>query len=110
MASDESTETARVSKREKRSITALVRLYCRGNHHPEQDLCEECDQVLQYALRRLDRCPFGADRPVCENCSIHCYSPAMRERIRAIMKYSGPRMILHHPLLAIRHLWQRWKA
>jgi hypothetical protein len=28
----------------------------------------------------------------------------MRERIREVMRYSGPRMLLSHPLMAIRHL------
>ena len=28
----------------------------------------------------------------------------MREKIRTVMRYSGPRMITVHPVLAIRHL------
>jgi len=28
----------------------------------------------------------------------------MRERIRAVMRYAGPRMLWRHPLLALLHL------
>jgi hypothetical protein len=28
----------------------------------------------------------------------------MREKIREVMRFSGPRMIFHHPIMAIRHL------
>ena len=28
----------------------------------------------------------------------------MREKIRAVMRFSGPRMLLYHPVLAVRHL------
>ena len=28
----------------------------------------------------------------------------MRERIREVMRFSGPRMIFHHPVMAVRHV------
>ena len=37
-------------------------------------------------------------------CPTHCYKPEMRERVRAVMRYSGPRMLREHPVLAIAHL------
>jgi hypothetical protein len=50
------------------------------------------------------RCPFGADKPTCANCTIHCYRAEMREQVREVMRYSGPRMMWRHPLLALAHL------
>jgi hypothetical protein len=41
---------------------------------------------------------------------VHCYKPAMREQIRVVMRYSGPRMAQRHPLLAAAHLLDRRKA
>ena len=32
------------------------------------------------------------------------YKPDMREKIRAVMRFSGPRMIFYHPVAAIRHV------
>jgi len=34
----------------------------------------------------------------------------MREQIRAVMRYSGPRMLLHHPLMTFHHIWIDYKA
>jgi hypothetical protein len=89
--------------REKGTIGAMIRLYCRGHHEAAEALCEECQRLEDYALGRLDRCPFGAAKPTCARCTIHCYKPAMRARIREVMRYAGPRMLLRHPVLALRH-------
>ena len=68
-------------------------------------LCPQCQELLTYAHKRLERCKFGNDKPSCTRCPVHCYKPAMRQQIRQVMRYSGPRMLLHNPVLAIRHLW-----
>jgi hypothetical protein len=92
-------------RREARTVTAMVRLYC-DDHHPDAagELCESCTTLVDYAHRRLQRCPFQARKPTCARCPIHCYQPEMREAMRAVMRYAGPRMLLRHPWLAIRHL------
>ena len=59
---------------------------------------------MTYATRRLDRCVFGDDKPTCANCAVHCYNAPMREAVRNVMRYAGPRMLLRHPVLAIAHL------
>ncbi len=90
--------------REKRTITAMVHLYCRARHEPQAP-CPACRELLNYALQRLDRCPFGEQKTNCVDCSIHCYKPAIRDRIREVMRYAGPRMIVRHPVLAFFHLF-----
>ena len=67
-------------------------------------LCAECAALMDYATRRLDRCVFGDDKPTCANCKVHCYSKSMRERVREVMRYAGPRMVWRHPVLALAHL------
>lgn len=73
-------------------------------------LCPQCQALLDYAHRRLEHCKFGEDKPSCTRCPVHCYKPAMREQIRQVMRYSGPRMLLHDPIMAIRHLWDFLRA
>lgn len=90
--------------RERETVAATVALYCRHQHGGRQELCPECGDLLHYAHTRLERCPFGEDKPTCSNCLVHCYRPDMRQRIRAVMRYAGPRMLLYHPILAILHL------
>ena len=96
-------ESARIA-REKRTIRAMIRIYCGAHHGPSEAVCRECAELLDYALGRLDRCPFGAAKTACVDCEVHCYKPAMRDRVRLVMRYSGPRMLWKHPLLAIRHV------
>jgi hypothetical protein len=90
--------------REKKTIQAMVNIYCK-NHHDTQDgvLCTECSNFLAYAYMRLDKCPFQEKKPTCGNCLVHCYQPQMREQVKIVMRYSGPRMLLHHPGLAMHH-------
>ena len=90
---------------EEKTISAMMHLFCRGQHKPKgRELCPDCTELLAYAKARLDKCPFGEEKGPCAKCSIHCYKPEMRKRIVEVMRYSGPRMLLHHPILAVQHL------
>lgn len=88
--------------REHRTLEAMMRMYCR-HHHGAKALCAECSALAEYAQRRLERCVFGDAKPTCANCLVHCYRADERERIRAMMRWAGPRMIFRHPLLAFMH-------
>jgi hypothetical protein len=91
--------------REFRIIEAMLRLYCQAHHHTEKAaLCADCAKLHVYAQRRLERCVFGEAKPTCANCTVHCYKANMREHIRVVMRWSGPRMLWRHPVLAIRHM------
>ena len=92
--------------REFAMIAAMLRMYCRA-HHDERDaaLCADCAELHDYARRRLERCVFGDAKPTCTNCTVHCYSAEKREQIRQVMKWSGPRMPLRHPILSIYHMF-----
>lgn len=92
--------------REKKTVRAMIRIYCRGmdHHRPAGRHCEDCENLLRYAHERLDRCIFGEEKPVCAQCPVHCYRPDRRREIAGVMRYAGPRMLLSHPFLVIRHL------
>lgn len=94
-------------RREIRTIAAMVRLYCRDHHGVRDGVCDDCAQLLDYANRRLAVCPFQEEKPACNLCEVHCYSAARRERVKEVMRYSGPRMLLRHPLLGIWHVLDR---
>mgnify|MGYP000974557566 CR=1 FL=1 len=90
--------------RERKTIAAMIEIYCHENHSSGESLCMECQSLLDYANQRLTKCPFAENKPTCANCPVHCYKPALRQQIRTVMRYAGPRMLLRHPLLAVRHL------
>lgn len=94
------------SKREleKTMVSQMIGLYCRKNHKTKKGLCSDCAELDKYARLRSDKCPFMETKTFCSNCKVHCYKPEMREKIRAVMRFAGPRMIFHHPVAAIRHV------
>jgi hypothetical protein len=89
--------------REQRTIEVMTGMYCRAHHTSYGRHCPECRNLLNYALICIDRCPFKADKPACLKCPVHCYKPHMREKIRKVMRYAGPRMIIRHPVLSLLH-------
>ena len=125
---------------EKKVVALMIRMYCRRHcrqqghngknsqtsqtsrttdtdqtdrtdaRHNTRPLCPECAALLDYALRRLDSCRFGNGKPSCRKCPVHCYRADMRERIRTVMRWAGPRMIFHHPLAATRHLLRELRS
>ena len=90
-------------QREKKIVQEMILLYCR-DHHPSEYPCSSCVALIAYAHERSDKCPFMENKTFCSNCRVHCYQPVMRDHIRTVMRYSGPRMLKTHPILAIRHL------
>lgn len=93
-------------------MTEMIAIYCRGNQHEGRTcapqaaaLCPDCRRLLRYALARIAGCPRMAVKSFCSVCPVHCYTEDMRARMCAVMRYSGPRMLLHHPLMALRHMW-----
>ena len=91
-------------RREKEMVSRMIALYCRKQHHSKGGLCPECAELADYARQRSDKCPFMETKTFCSNCRVHCYKPRMREKIRAVMRFSGPRMLFSHPAAAIRHM------
>ncbi|UCG54382.1 MAG: nitrous oxide-stimulated promoter family protein [Dehalococcoidia bacterium] len=89
--------------REGKTVEVMITVYCR-KHHSAAILCPQCEELLKYAHKMLDRCPFGEGKTTCIKCPVHCYKPQARQKIRTVMRYSGPRMIYIHPLMAIRHI------
>ena len=95
-----------VAKREKEKelVSQMISLYCKKKHGGRHGLCRDCAELDDYARARSDRCPFMETKTFCSNCKVHCYQPAMRGKIRDVMRFSGPRMIFHHPVTAICHV------
>ncbi|MDE6188974.1 MAG: nitrous oxide-stimulated promoter family protein [Clostridia bacterium] len=103
--------------KEKKLIPVMIKKYCRGNHKSQRkeqgvarrEVCLECKELTEFALFRLDKCPFKVNKKFCSFCKIHCYKPDMRAKIKEVMKYSGQRMLVGHPIFAISHVVQMIK-
>ena len=86
-------------------VSQMVELYCRGKHQRlyNKKLCHECQGLLDYARLRIEHCPFIESKTFCNTCKVHCYANQMRQKIKEVMRYSGPHMVFSHPFVCIRH-------
>jgi hypothetical protein len=96
--------------REWKTITAMIRCFCHDHHNTNNALCPECQKLQDYAGVRLERCRFGAQKPTCANCPVHCYQKARREEVRLVMRYAGPRMLWRHPVVSLFHWLDGFRA
>lgn len=95
-------------QREKKIVSLMIGIYCRKKHGG-RTLCPDCAKLDAYARQRSDKCPFMETKNFCSNCKVHCYQGDMREKIRSVMRFSGPRMLYHHPYLAVQHMLESKK-
>ncbi len=91
-------------QREQKTIDLMIELYCHDQHKNQNELCDDCQALKDYAHRRLEKCPYQEKKTTCANCPTHCYQKSMREKIRVVMRYAGPRMLKNHPGLTFLHL------
>lgn len=90
--------------REKKTIKLMIDIYCHKKHgNNNGKLCEECAELLEYAHKRLSFCKFGENKSTCSRCPIHCYKKDMKEKVKEVMKFSGPRLIIYNPIELVRH-------
>lgn len=88
-----------------KTIEEMIKIYCRGNKHKHTDrMCKQCGIMLEYSKDKLYKCKYADAKPTCRKCPVHCYSKEKRLMIKQIMRYSGPFMILYHPLLAFKYI------
>ncbi len=97
------------TNRELKTVWCMIALFCRKQHHAyrapvPKGLCPECRDLWEYTRKRVERCPFAYDKPTCLRCTVHCFKPHRREQIRTVMRFSGPKMLWHHPILTFFHL------
>ena len=101
-------KTEKKRQKEQYVVEEMIRLYCRKQHAGDDwvsgQMCPACQSLADYAKLRSEKCPFMEHKTFCANCRVHCYKPEMREQIRQVMRFSGPRMLLYHPGLAVWHL------
>jgi hypothetical protein len=90
-------------EREKDCIGKMVAIYCKGVHGTKVGLCPDCRELLDYADMRVDKCRFGAQKSTCAKCVVHCFKRDVRERVKEVMRYAGPKMSYTHPWLSFMH-------
>lgn len=92
---------------ERETVLAMIDLYYRSKN--DADAILEQEDMTNYAMKRLDFCQFGEDKPTCRVCPVHCYQKTYRLKMKEIMRYAGPRMLIYHPLISWKHFVREWQ-
>lgn len=95
---------------EKKMIHLMISIYCRCNHKNSYNrktkaICEECSALYNYAVLRIDRCRYTETKTFCSACPTPCYNRDMKEKVKKMMAFSGKRMLIYNPLMALKHVY-----
>lgn len=90
--------------RDKKTLEFMISIYCEKKHNLDIENCPSCKELYEYSLKRLENCKYGEAKTSCKKCKTHCYLPDKREKIREVMRFSGPRVVLYRPHQYIRYL------
>lgn len=105
-----------------RVLSEFIAVYCREQHKAEDSkvfsinddklksvlgnkeivLCGDCSKLLHHGIAKLLLCPYDP-KPACRKCETHCYAPDYRERIREVMRFSGPYLMKRGRLDLLLH-------
>ena len=71
-------------------LRKFVDVFCRTHHHGRRpgELCGRCRALLDYARRRLSRCPHDP-KPMCKDCETQCYREPYRGQMRRVMRFGA---------------------
>lgn len=103
-------KTEKKRLKEQEMSEEMIALYCRKKHGHKDELCKDCQALADYSKKRSENCPHMAEKTFCSACETPCYSPDMRDKIKEVMQFSGPRMVFRHPILSVRHLFSKKKG
>ena len=90
--------------KEKANIKKTFGVYCHKEHGTEGDkLCPKCTALLATVLMKMNRCPYGITKPICDRCESPCFSKSQNIEFRKIMTANQKSMLLRHPIMTIKH-------
>ena len=82
----------------------MIETYCKKKCKSKEIPCEECQDLIEYSNMRIDKCPHMESKSFCSSCKTHCYDAEYKEKIKIVMRFSGPRIILYHPIVTLKHM------
>lgn len=90
--------------KERENIRKTFGVYC-NSHHDTKDgkLCPKCTALLTTVMLRIQRCPYGIGKPICDRCETPCFGENQTKEFIEIMNAGQKKMLLSHPMMAVRH-------
>ena len=95
--------------KEKENIKQSFAVYCHANHGTEgSKLCSKCNALLLTVMTKIDRCPYGITKPICDRCDRPCFGANATKDFLAIMEKTRTKMFLRHPIMTVKHKIAGW--
>ncbi len=89
---------------EKEGIRKTFGAYCNANHDTKDGkLCAKCTALLTTVMLKINRCPYGVTKPICEKCETSCFGEEATREYLKIMKGGQKKMYFSHPIMAVKH-------
>lgn len=91
--------------KEKETIRKMFGIYCHSKHNAAsgKKLCPKCTALLATVMLKMNRCPYGITKPICEKCDNPCFGTVPTREFREIMKGAQTKMFFKHPIMSIKH-------
>ena len=90
--------------KEKESIKKSFGIYCNKNHGTKgEKLCPKCTALLATVMTKMNRCPYGITKPICDRCEIQCFGDKNNKMFNEIMSASSTGMMFKHPIMSFKH-------
>ena len=88
--------------KEKENIRKTFGIYCHKHHDTSGDkLCPKCTALLATVMTKMNRCPYGITKPICDRCDRPCFGAKQTHDFLQIMNSTN--MFLRHPVMAFKH-------
>lgn len=91
--------------KEKTNIKKTFGIYCSKHHGSSGKLCPKCTALLATVMTKMNRCPYGITKPICDRCdrAAICFGAKQAQEFLNIMNSTQKRMFLRHPIMAVKH-------
>ena len=90
--------------KEKANIRKAFGIYCHSHHGTSGDkLCPKCTALLATVMTKMNRCPYGITKPICDRCERPCFGAKQTQEFLKIMDSTSKRMFLRHPMMSVKH-------
>ena len=90
--------------KEKENIKKTFAVYCNSKHGTSDGkLCPNCTGLLATVMLKMDKCPYGITKPICDRCDRACFGAKQTQEFLRIMDTSQKRMLFSHPIMTFKH-------
>ncbi len=90
--------------KERENIRKAFGAYCKANHESKDGkLCPKCTALLTTVMLKIQRCPYGIRKSVCETCETPCFGEEATKEFSKTMEGGRKKLLLSSPMMTVKH-------